>query len=76
MLTRREARRRLIARWHSAVAQLPAGREPLFPISHFVTPENVEAVRGLHLYGDHSDERRDRQLVEAWSRRDNGAPRQ
>jgi hypothetical protein len=76
MLTRREARRRLIARWHSAVAQLPAGREPLFPISHFVTPENVEAVRGLHLYGDHSDERGDRQLVEAWSRRDNEAPRQ
>jgi hypothetical protein len=76
MLSRREARRRLLARYYRALTELPVGREPLFALDHFLTEENVEAVQRLHLYGDYSDEQRDRQLIAAWSRTDNGGPRQ
>jgi hypothetical protein len=75
MLTRREARRRLIARWHSAVAELPAGREPLFGLQRFVTEENIQVVQSLGLYASHSDERRDRELIAAGCRRDVGGLR-
>jgi hypothetical protein len=79
LLSRREARRRLVARWHSAVAELPAGREPLFPLEHFVTEENIAVVRRLNLYagyGESDERRRDRELVAAWCQKDNGGPRQ
>jgi hypothetical protein len=75
MLTRREARRRLIARWHSAVAELPARREPLFGLQRFVTEENIQVVQSLGLYASHSDERRDRELIAAGCRRDVGGLR-
>lgn len=75
-ISRREAKRRLINRWCSAVSELPAGREPLFGLQQFVTRENIEAVARLDLYRDYSDERRDREIVEAWTRRDAGGLRQ
>ena len=65
MCSYKEARRRLVARWYSAVAELPHGTEPLFGIGHFVNHENIEVVAALDLYHSYSDERRDRELVEA-----------
>jgi hypothetical protein len=76
MCTYREARRRLVARYFSAVAELPSGTVPLFGIEHFVNHENIEVVAALNLYRDLADERRDRELVEAWCRRDEGGRRQ
>jgi hypothetical protein len=58
------------------VAELPAGREPLFGLQRFVTEENIQVVQSLGLYASHSDERRDREIVAAWCQRDNGGPRQ
>jgi hypothetical protein len=72
MCIRKEARRRLIARWYGAVAELPHGCEPLFTLDNFVTDENIEAVQRLDLYKSYSDEQRDRELVDAWCRRDVG----
>jgi hypothetical protein len=76
MLNRKEAKRRLINRYCSAVWELPFGRRPLYPITDFVTDQNVEAVQKLGLYADYSDERRDRALIAAWFRPDTGGPRQ
>jgi hypothetical protein len=76
MCSYKEARRRLIARYYSAVAEMPAGKAPLFDLQHFVSPENIQVVAALDLYRSYSDENRDRRPVEAWTRRDTGGPRQ
>jgi hypothetical protein len=72
MCSYKEARRRLVAKYYSAVAELPPGKTPLFGIEHFLSQENIEAVARLDLYRDYADERRDRELVQAWLRRDDG----
>jgi hypothetical protein len=76
VVTRREAKRRLINCWCSAVSELPIGRLPLYGIRHFVSDPNVKAVQKFGLYADDSDERRDRQIIEAWCQHDDGRPRQ
>jgi hypothetical protein len=67
---------RLINRWCSAVSELPIGRLPLYGIRHFVSDPNVKAVQKFGLYADDSDERRDRQIIDAWCQHDDGRPRQ
>jgi hypothetical protein len=76
MLSRKEAKRRLINRFLVAVSELPIGRRPLYGIGHFICDENVAAVQKLGLYADYADERRDRALIAAWFRPDTGGPRQ
>jgi hypothetical protein len=50
MLSRREARRRLIARYTAALAELPEGKEPLFSLADLLTEQNIRATQELHLY--------------------------
>jgi hypothetical protein len=52
MLSRKEARRRLIACYYRGLTELPPGREPLFALDYFLTEENIRAVQRLHLYGE------------------------
>jgi hypothetical protein len=74
-ISRREARRRLVSRWHEQKATLPPGLLLLFTLWHFLTEENIAAVQALNLSESYS-ERRDREMIEAWYRRDDGRARQ
>jgi hypothetical protein len=70
--SRREAKRRLTARYYAALSELPPGTEPLFALGHFLSDENIGVVQRLDLYRDYSDQDRDRRIIDAWCRRDEG----
>jgi hypothetical protein len=73
MITRKEAKRRLMARYYAQLADLPRGTEPLFGLKHFLSDETIAATQRLNLYGSYSDrEQRDRDIVAAWCRPDEG----
>lgn len=83
MITRDEAARRLRHRWLYQAALQP-DLEPFFPLSHFLTPQNVEAVRKLDLYRWYAEPRhhlippkdeadRGRALLAAWLHASKGA---
>ncbi len=71
LISRNEAKRRIRNRYYAQIEANPQ-LEPIWSLGHFLTHNNIEAVRRFDLYREY----RDRQIIRAWRADDTGGPRQ